>query len=148
MRGKYFDELKVGDEFVSPRRTITEADIVLFTSLAGLMNPLFTDEEFAREKGFGTRIAPGPLTVCFALGLTDEIGYGTAAAALAINNVRFSAPVKPGDTIGVKTTIVNKRESASRPDRGLISLHHDVYNQRGEQVCTFERTLMFLKQPQ
>lgn len=148
MRGKYFDELKVGDEFVSPRRTITEADIVLFTSLAGLMNPLFTDEEFAREKGFGTRIAPGPLTVCFALGLTDEISYGTAAAALAINNVRFSAPVKPGDTIGVKTTIVDKRESASRPDRGLISLHHDVYNQRREQVCTFERTLMFLKQPQ
>ncbi len=145
MLGKYFDELKVGDEFSSPRRTITETDVVIFTSLTGLRNPLFTDEEFAREKGFGTRIAPGPLTMCFAIGLTDELVYGTATAVLGISNIKFTSPVKPGDTIGVKTTITAKRESNTYPDQGLVSLRHEVHNQRGEQVCSFERTLLLFK---
>ena len=145
MQGKFFNELKVGDQFTSHRRTITETDVVNFTCLAGLLNPVFTDEEFAREKGFGTRVAPGPLTMSIAIGLTDELTYGTATAVLGINNVKFTAPVKPGDTIWVKTTIIDKRESASRPDRGLVSLRHEIRNQKGEQVCSFERTLMFLK---
>jgi len=145
MLGKYFDEIEVGDRFLSPRRTVTEADIVLFTGLAGLQNPLFIDEEFAREKGLGTRVAPGPLTMAFAMGLTDELGYGTVAAALGIDKARFSLPVKPGDTIRVETEVTDKRESTSRPDRGPITLRHTIYNQRQEQVCVFERTLMFLK---
>lgn len=147
MLGNYFGDLKVGDEFTGSRRTITEADIVIFTSLSWLFNPGFTDEEFAKEKGFGTRIPPGPLTMCFAMGLTDELIHGTVVAALGIKEVTFAAPVKPGDTISVKTIVTNKRESTSHPDRGLGSLRHDVHNQRGEQVCTFERTLMFLKGP-
>lgn len=147
MRGKYFDELKVGDTFVSPRRTITETDMVIFTSLTGLLNPLFTDEEFARERGLGGRIVPGPLTVCFALGLTDGLVYGTATAALGLDNVRFPAVVKPGDTIRIKTTVANRRESASHPDQGIVSFRHEVYNQRGATVCTLERTLMLLKSP-
>ena len=145
MQGMYFEELEVGCEFTSPRRTITEADIVFFTCLTGLLNPLFTDELFAREKGFGTRVAPGPLTVSFAIGLTDELLYRTVSAALGIDKVRFISPVIPGDTIWVKTTITAKRESASRPDRGPATLRHEVYNQKDEIVCTFERTAMFLK---
>lgn len=148
MQGKYFEEMEVSREFLSPRRTITEADVVLFTCLCGLFNPLFTDEEFAQERGFGTRVAPGPLTMCFAMGLTDELGYGTVSAALGINDVRFSAPVLPGDTIQVRTTVTDKRESSSHPDRGLVTLRHNVLNHKGEQVCTFERTLLFLKSPQ
>ena len=84
MVGKYFDELEVGDQFTSPRRTVTEADVVIFTSLTGLLNPLFTDEEFAREKGLGGRVAPGPLTISYAIGLTDELVFGTVAAVLEI----------------------------------------------------------------
>ena len=147
MLGKYFEELAVGDEFTSSRRTISEADIVIFTSICGLLNPLFTDEEFAKEKGFGARVAPGPLIIAYAMGLTDELAFGTIVAALGVNNARFTAPLKPGDTISVKTTVTDKRESTSRPDRGPVTLRHDIYNQRGEQVCTFERTLMFLKKP-
>lgn len=145
MQGMYFDELEVGRQFTSPRRTVTETDIVLFTGLTGLLNPLFTDELFAREQGFGTRVVPGPLTVSFAIGLTDEIAYGTVTAALGIDKVRFLSPVKPGDTIWVKTTVTDKRESASRPDRGPVTLRHEVHNQKDEIVCTFERTAMFLK---
>ena len=145
MPGKYFEDLTPGDRFTSPRRTVTEADVVFFTSFTGLLNPLFIDEEFAREKGFGGRVAPGPLTVSLALGLTDELASGTTTAALGIDKVRFLAPVRPGDTIGVMTTVLEKRESASRPDRGPVVLRHEVKNQRGEVVCTLERTLMFLK---
>ena len=145
MQGRYLQELEVGQDFVSPRRTITETDIVLFTSLVGLVNPIFTDEIFAREQGLGTRIAPGPLTIAIAMGLSDEIVYGTAIAALGIDNARFTAPVKPGDTLHVKTTVISKRESTSRPDRGPVTLRHEVYNHRGEQVCSFERTAMVLK---
>jgi len=145
MQGKFFNELEVGDQFTSHRRTITETEVVNFVCLIGLLNPLFTDEEFAREKGFGARVVPGPLTMGIAIGLTDELCYGTITAVLGIDNVRFTAPVEIGDTIWVKTRIINKREGASRPDRGLITLQHEVCNQKGEKVCGFERTLMFLK---
>jgi len=145
MKGKHFEEFWTGDEFVSHRRTITETDIVLFTSITGLLNPIFTDEEFAKEKGLGTRVAPGPLIVSIAMGLSDELLYGTVAAALGVNNVRFTAPVKPGDTLYTKTMVVDKRESASRVDRGVVTLRHEVYNQRQEMVCSFERALMVYK---
>jgi len=148
MQGKYWDELEVGQEFLSHRRTLTEADVTLFTCLAGLLNPLFTDEVFAREKGFGSRVAPGPLTVSIAMGLTDEILFGTATAALGVDKVRFTAPVRPGDTLQVKTTVVDKRLSTSRPDRGPVTVRHEVFNQDGKQVCVFERTLMVLKRPE
>lgn len=147
MTGKYFDELKAGDQFHSPRRTMTEAAIVLFTSLAGLFNPLFVDDVFAREKGFGSRVAPGPLTVAFALGLTEELVDGTASAALGINNCRFLAPVLPGDTVSVRTTVVESRPSTSKPDQGVVTLRHEISNHKGQGVCTFERTLLMYKKP-
>jgi len=145
MQGKFFEELEVGDQFTSPRRTLTETDVVLFTSLTGLLNPLFIDEEFAREKGFGTRVVPGPLTMGIIIGITDYLCYGTMVAVLGIDNARFTAPVKIGDTIWSKIRIGNKRESASRGDRGIVTFQHEVYNQKDELVCKFERTLMFLK---
>lgn len=145
MQGKFFEELEVGDRFTSHRRTMTETDIVNYTCLIGLMNPLFTDEEFAIEKGFGRRVVPGPLTVSIAIALTDEICYGTITAVISIDNVRFILAVNPGDTLWVKTSITGKREIKSRPDRGLVTLSHEVYNQKSEQVCSFERTLQFLK---
>ncbi len=147
MLGKYFEELHIGDEYLSHRRTVNETDIVLFTSITGLLNPLFTDEIFAREKGLGMRVAPGPLTLCYAVGLTDELVFGTVCAVLGINNVKFTVPVKPGDTIRVRTKIVDKIESTRKPDRGTGTLYHEVYNQLEEIVCTFERTLIFLKRP-
>lgn len=145
MQGKFFEELEIGDQFTSQRRTMTETDVVIYTCLTGLLNPLFTDEEFAKEKGFGTRVVPGPLTMGIIIGMTDYLCYGTITAVLGIDKARFTAPVKIGDSIWSKTSIINKRESASRPDRGVVTIHHDVCNQRDELVCSFERTLMFLK---
>ena len=145
--GFYFEDFEEGKEFTSPRRTITETDLVVFTAITGLKNPVFTDEVFAKEVGLGTRVIPGPLTMCIAMGLTDDLIYGTTFAALGVKEAKFRATVKPGDTIWVKTTVSEKRESSSHPDKGIITLRHHVYNERNEEVMVFERTLMMLKKP-
>lgn len=147
MSARYFEEIAEGDTFRSPRRTITEADQVQFVTLCGLLDPLFVDETFAREQGLKGRLIPGPLTTCYAVGLTADLHHGTVSAALGLDNVRFHAPVYPGDTIEVETTVAAKRESRRQSDRGPVTLRHIVTNQRGEQVVSFERTLMWLKRP-
>ena len=146
MSGKYFDELSIGEESMSERRTVTEADLVMFCSLCGLQNPLFVDEEFARKTAFGTRVIPGPLTVSYAIGLGGYLYSGTSTAVLSWDNIKFTRPVKPGDTISLKTTVTGKRESSSQRDRGIVNLRHEVLNQHNEVVCTFDRSLMVLKE--
>jgi itaconyl-CoA hydratase len=148
MAGRYFDELNIGEESMSQGRTITEADLVMFCSLCGLQNPLFTDEEFAQKTAFGTRVVPGPLTVSYAIGLGDYLYSGTSTAVLSWDNIKFTSPVKPGDTISLKTTVTGRRESSSQPDRGIVNLRQEVLNQHNEVVCTFDRSLMLLKRPQ
>ena len=147
MAGRYFDELSIGEESMSQSKTIMEEDVVTFCSLCGLHNPLFFDEEFARRAGFGGRVIPGPLTVSYAIGLGDYLYSGTAAAVLSWNNIKFTRPLKVNDTIRLKTTVTDKRDSSSQHDRGVVKLMHEVLNQHGETVCSFERTLMVLKRP-
>lgn len=130
--------------FTSRRRTITETDGVLFTSLTGIIDPVFTDEIFAKEQLFGARVVPGPMVMAYALGMTDDFGYGTILAALAINNATFKAPVKPGDTIQATTRVADTRRSETRPNTGIIRLAHSVTNQDGIEVQNFERTLLVL----
>jgi acyl dehydratase len=81
----------------------------------------------------------------YAMGLTDEIGYGSVIAALGINDARFVAPVRPQDTVHVITRVAQTRESRSRPDAGIVTLAHDVINQDGTLVQSFKRTLLVLK---
>lgn len=142
--GLYYEELQIGQEFISPRRTITEADIVLFTGLSGDVNPLHTDEVFAAlETPFGTRIAQGLLTMSAATGLIARLGYseGTVLAFLGIKDWRFLGAVKAGDTIHARITIVGKRET-SRPERGIFVERLEIINQRGETVQEGELTML------
>lgn len=134
-------------EYRSRRRTITEADSVLFTSMTGIIDPVFTDDIFARQQLFGGRVVPGPMIMAYAMGLTDAIGYGSVVAALGISNARFEQPVRPGDTIEVVTTVAAARRSASRPGTGVVTLRHAVMNQAGDRVQQFERTLLVLGRP-
>lgn len=147
MLGKYFDELSIGEESISQGRTITEADVVMFCSLCWLQNPLFVDEDFARKTSFGGRVVPAPLTVSYAIGLGDYLYSGTAAAVLNWNNIRFTRALKAGDTIHLKTLVTDKQSSSAHLDKGVVILKHEVVNQRGEVVCTFERTLLLFKRP-
>jgi acyl dehydratase len=136
------------ETWVSRRRTVTEADSLLFTAMTGITDPVFTDEIFARENLFGGRVVPGPMVMAYAMGLTDEMCSGTVVAALGINNAKFMNPVRPQDTIWVHTRVVSARASESRPEHGVVTLGHIVESDRAAKVQQFERTLLVLrKQP-
>ncbi|MBI2468219.1 MAG: MaoC family dehydratase N-terminal domain-containing protein [Candidatus Rokubacteria bacterium] len=139
---QYFEDIRIGDEYLSPGRTVTEADIVAFAGLSGDYNVLHTDAEFMKSSIFGERIAHG------LLGLAISSGLGTRAlprpfATLAFLGLRwrFKAPIKIGDTIKVRIQVTEKRET-SKPDRGIVVLQRSVLNQRGEVVQEGETDLM------
>ena len=139
---QYFEDIQVGDEYLSPGRTVTEADIVAFAGLSGDYNVLHTDAEFMRTSIFGERIAHG------LLGLAIQSGLGTRAtprpfATLAFLGLRwrFKGPIKIGDTIKVRLRISDKRET-SKPDRGVVTIQRSVLNQRGEVVQEGDTEIM------
>jgi acyl dehydratase len=149
MPGKYFDDLAVGMVMKHPNgRTITETDNVLFCALTMNTQPLHLNEDYAGRTEFGGRIVNGILTLGLVIGLTvADLTEGTIIANLSYERVRHPAPVFHGDTITVETEVLEKRESASKPDRGIVRLKHVGRNQRGEVVCEVERAVMFLKAP-
>ena len=143
MPGLFFEEFMEGAEFISPRRTITEADIVMFAGLSGDYNPLHTDEVFARETMFKQRIAHGMLVLSISTGLGARMGIvdGTAMAFLGIEDWKFTAPVFIGDTIHVKQIVESKKET-SKPDRGVLRFRIQIFKQDGTVVQEGIRALM------
>lgn len=134
-RGLYLDEFYVGQSWVSPARTITEADLVAFAGISGDFNPLHTDEEFSKQTQFGGRIFHGPGVFAIATGLESRLGIkeGTAIAFLGMAwNLKGAVTI--GDTIHVEQTVSEVRPSSSKPDRGIVTFDVEVKNQRGE-VC-------------
>jgi acyl dehydratase len=149
MPGKYYNELEVGMTIQhSLRRTITEVDNVLFCSLTMNTQPLHLDAQFAAETPFGQRIVNGIFTMGVVVGITvSSLTEGTIVANLGYENVQHPHPVFHGDTINVTTEVLDKRESSSKPDRGIVKLRHTARNQDGVVVCVLERSVMFLKRP-
>ena len=135
MRGLYWEDWEIGAEFESPGRTLTEADIVMFAGLSGDYNPLHTNEEFCKQTGFGGRIAHGPLVYAIAAGLLFQLHLydDTLIAFLGFEDLRFTKPVRPGDTIHARVKVLEKHET-SRPERGIMKRQLQVLNQRGEVV--------------
>ena len=131
---RYFDDFKVSEEWLTPRRTITETDIVMFAAITGDHNPVHTDEEFARTTPFGGRILHGPAVFAIATGLEFRLGLkeGTAIAFLGMT-WDLKAPVKAGDTIHVYQRVESLRRT-SNPLRGIVNFWLEVRNQNG-QVC-------------
>ena len=149
MTGMYYEELEAGMTIEhSKGRTVTEMDNVLFNALTMNDQPLHINEEFASQTTFGRRIVNGIFTLGLVVGLTvDELTAGTIVANLGYENVRHPAPVFHGDTITVKTEVLDKRESKSDPSRGIVRLKHMGVNQDGVVVCEVERAVLFLKKP-
>ncbi|ROM50863.1 MaoC/PaaZ C-terminal domain-containing protein [Pseudomonas rhodesiae] len=143
----YFDELDVGKEWNSPRRTITEADIVMFAALTGDHNPVHTDEEFAKNTVFGGRILHGPAGFAIATGLESRLGIkeGTAIAFLGMT-WDLRGPIKIGDTIHVYQRVDSKRET-KKPGVGIVNFHVSLRNQRGESVQEGEWKIMMHCKP-
>jgi acyl dehydratase len=130
--GRLFHEFAVGQRFETPRRTITEADIVAFSGLSGDYNPVHTDEVFAAATEFGSRVAHGPMGIGIAFGLASRLDLidGTVIALLGVT-WDFKAPVRPGDTIMALVEVLEKRD-VKRDDRGLLVLAFTLLNQRRE----------------
>ncbi|HEY8449088.1 MAG TPA: MaoC/PaaZ C-terminal domain-containing protein [Bacillota bacterium] len=148
MPGLYFEDFEVGAQYVTPRRTVTEADVVAFAGLSGDYNPLHTDAVFARETPFGRPIAHGLLVLSIVSGLFGRLGLtdGAALAFLGIDEWRFRKPVFFGDTIYARITIADKRET-SKPDRGIIFRKVEVFNQDDELVQEGQLNLMVRRKP-
>jgi acyl dehydratase len=135
MTGLYWEEWKIGAEFVSSARTITETDIINFAGISGDYNPLHIDEEFCRTTQFGTRIAHGPLVYSIATGLIFQLHLydDTLIAFLGFDSLKFTKPVKIGDTIHARVEVIEKRET-SKSDRGIMKRLLQVLNQNNELV--------------
>jgi len=145
--GRYFEEFREGEEFVTASRTVTEADIVTFAGLSGDYNQLHTDEEFAKQTVFGGRIAHGFLGLSISSGLTDRLKHleGTAMAFLGLT-WKFTGPIKIGDTIKVRQVVSEKKET-SKKDRGVIVFDMKILNQRGESVQEGQQSIMVRRRP-
>lgn len=131
----YFEDLEVGDTWVSVGRTITESDIVNFAGLSGDFNPIHLDVESSAKSRYGQRVAHGVLGISVATGLIDSIGVfrDSMIAMLGIDEWRFRAPVFIGDTIHLELSIAELR-ATSRGNRGVVRRGLKLVNQRDEIV--------------
>jgi acyl dehydratase len=148
-RGHYFEDFEIGQEFVSPARTITSTDIVNFACLSGDFNEVHTNFEYCKTTQFGEPIAHGPLVYAIMGGLqyASGINDGTLLALLQIDGWRMIAPVVHGDTIRMITRILEKKES-SKPDRGVVTLKRTIVNQRNETVQEMQAKLLYRRRVQ
>lgn len=121
MNTLYYEDLGVGQTFRSPARTVTEADLTIFSMVSGDWNPIHSDAEYARRTPYGQRIVHGVLGVAIVTGMFDRLGIfeDSALALLGIDEWRFLAPILVGDTVHMELEIADKRLT-SKGDRGII----------------------------
>jgi len=149
MSGLYYEEFSVGQVFNHPiRRTVTEGDNVLFTTMTHNPASLHLDAEYMKQTEFGKPIINSFLTLGLMVGISvNDTTHGTTVANLGLEDVRFPHPLYPGDTLHVQTEVLDKRESKSRPDNGIVTFAHRGYNQRDELVGECRRAALMLRKP-
>lgn len=149
MAGRYFDEWQVGDRIEHEiRRTVTETDNLLFTTMTHNPQPLHLDAEAARESEFGQILVNGTFTFALMVGLSvGDTTLGTLIANLGYDNVAMPAPVAIGDTLRATSEVAALRESKSRPGAGIVTFTHQMLNQRDEVVCRCERSALVRRKP-
>lgn len=146
--GRYLEDFNVGDVYKHwPGRTITEYDDVLFCMLTMNHHPLHIDANYAAGTQYGKQVVVGTLVYSLAFGLSVPDTSGKAIANLEVEEIKHLAPTFHGDTIYAETTVLDKRESRSQPDRGIVYVETRATNQRGEQVLSFKRRFMVPKRP-
>ena len=149
MPGRYYDDLEVGQRIRhSLGRTVTEADNVWFSCLT--MNPqsLHVDFHAAAKAEFGKPLVNSLFTLGLMVGMSvNDTTFGTTLANLGMKDVRFPKPLFQGDTVKVRTTVLSKRESKTRPNEGIVNFFHETMNQNAEVVATCERAALMRKRP-
>ncbi len=149
MSGKYFDEWQVGDRIDHEiRRTVTETDNLLFSTMTHNPQPLHIDAEAAKASEFGQILVNGTFTFALMIGLSvADTTLGTLVANLGYDKLVMPKPVFIGDTMRAVSEVVELRESRSRPTAGLVTFRHELVNQRGEIVCQCLRTALLQRRP-
>jgi len=148
--GLYYEDFEVGQLFRHAiRRTITEADNVLFSAMTHNPAPLHLDEEYCRKHTeFGTRVVNSCLTLSLMVGISvGDTTLGTTVANLGWDQVRFPRPLFHGDTVRIETEVVELRDSRSRPHNGIVIFEHRAYNQKDELVASCHRAALMHRRP-
>jgi acyl dehydratase len=149
MAGRYFDEWQVGDTIAHElRRTVTETDNLLFSTLTHNTQPLHIDLEAAKKSEFGQILVNGTFTFSLMVGITvGDTTAGTLVANLGYDELRMPKPVFIGDTLRAQTEVIALRPSKSRPGQGIVTWAHRMLNQRDEVVCECTRSALLKSQP-
>ena len=144
MAGRYFEDWTLGDALVHDiRRTVTETDNLLFSTMTHNPQPLHLDVEAARASEFGRILVNGTFTFSLMVGLSvGDTTLGTRDANLGYDKLVMPKPVFIGDTLRAETEVIGLKESKSRPGSGIVTFLHRCINQRGEIVCQCERAAL------
>ncbi len=145
--GRYFEDFEQGDIYEHrPNRTLTETDNTWFTLLTMNTHPMHFDAEYAKHSEFGKCIICSPLTVAVLVGMSVTDVSQKAIANMGWTDIKMTHPLFAGDTLSGESEVLNKRESKSRPNAGLITVKTRGFNQDKILVCEFERTILVAKQ--
>ncbi|MEA5127272.1 MAG: MaoC family dehydratase [Proteiniphilum sp.] len=145
--GLYFEDFIVGEEIEhSLSKTIFESDNNLFSLMTMNHHPVHTNIDYAEKNQHGKILVVGTLVFSLVVGMTVPDISGKAVANLGYEDIKHLAPVFINDTIYAKTKILGKRESKTKPDRGIIYVETIGYNQNGEDVISFRRNVLVKKE--
>jgi acyl dehydratase len=150
MAGRYFEDWTIGDRIAHEiRRTVTETDNLLFSTMTHNPQPLHLDIEAAKASEFGRIIVNGTFTFALMVGLSvGDTTLGTLVANLGYDKLTMPKPVFIGDTMRAETEVVELKESGSRPAAGIVTFRHELVNQRNEIVCQCLRSALLHRRPQ
>ncbi len=139
----FFEDLPVGKRYETGSRTISEAEIIDFAKQWD-PQPFHVDPEAARASTYGGIIASGfhTIVVAFNLTLAASDWSESSMGSPGMQDVRWIKPVRAGDELRVKAEVLEARASSSKPDRGFVTVQHDIHNQDGEMVAAYRSTLM------
>lgn len=149
MAGLYFEQFFVGQTFVHEiRRTVTDMDNVLFSSLTCNPAAVHIDHEYAKSTEFGKPLINSIFTLGLIIGLSvQDTTLGTTVANLGMEEARFPHPVFAGDTLRAESKVVSVRDSKSRPTQGIVTFEHRGFNQRDEEVVFCRRNALMMRRP-
>lgn len=149
MAGLYFEAFEIGQEFVHEiRRTVTDMDNILFSSLTYNPAPIHIDHAYAATTEFGRPLMNSLFTLGLVIGLSvQDTTFGTTIGNLGMSETSFPKPVFAGDTIRAVTKVLDLRASQSRPTQGIVTFEHLGLNQRDEIICRTVRGALMMRKP-
>jgi acyl dehydratase len=144
--GKFYEEIQIGDERLTPRVTVTEGHVLAYAGVAGDFSPIHMDEIYAQSTVFGGRIAHGLMGLSLTDGMKVQSGFFHDGIALGWT-CNYTRPIRIGDTLQVKFRIADMRIPRSRSDMGILTIAIELLNQHGEVVQEGEHRLMVPRKP-